>query len=43
MDGWVCFEIREDEKPIELRHYEVINPEASVEKQELGIVYVWEL
>lgn len=43
VDGWVYFEIREDEIPIELRHYEVINPEASWEKRELGIVYIWKI
>lgn len=42
-DGWVYFEIREDEKPIELRHYEVINPEASLENRKLDMVYIWEI
>ena len=40
--------VREDyrefsEEMIELRHYEVINPEASWEERELGIVYIWEI
>ena len=42
-EGWARFEIREDEKPIELRHYEVINPEAPLEKRELGLVYIWKI
>lgn len=43
VDGWVIFEIREDEEPVELRHYEVMNPGASWEEQELGIVYIWRI
>ena len=40
---WVYFEIREDEKPIELRHYEIINPEAPPEEQKLEIVFIWKI
>jgi len=40
---WACFEIRTDEKPLELRHYDIINPNAPPEKQKLDIVYIWKL
>lgn len=35
-DGWIWFQIRVDEKPIELRNYEVLN-------DELEIAYIWKI
>ncbi len=42
-DDWDYFEIRVDEKPIELRHYDIINPDAPSSQQKLNVAYVWEI
>jgi len=39
---WEYFEIRKDEKPIELRNYEVLYPNAPSGKQ-MDIAYIWKI
>ena len=41
--AWDYFEIRVDEKPFELRHYDVVNPSAPPHEQKLAVAYVWRI
>jgi hypothetical protein len=42
-DCWDYFEIRVDEKPTQLRHYDIINPNDPSSQQKLAIVFIWEI
>ncbi len=41
-DTWVIFEIRLDEKPVELRYYDFINPGYQSEEDKC-VVYIWKI
>jgi hypothetical protein len=42
-EKWGYFEILEDEQPVELRCWKVMNPDAPYQEYKLGVAYIWKI